>query len=154
MRSERVNWKKYRKTWGLVVGTVFLSLACACSHKSAPVIVVEIPAGFTGDFMLEMGVKGAPPLLKQGDAYVVAVPRSGKVTTSTLLTHSKPTFRNSSDGTVWGYAHSVFTTGDGIATGGKIEFFVGTRNQYDAEQGKKNHSGGFEIPAELNMHGA
>jgi hypothetical protein len=105
--------------------------------------VVEIPAGFTGNFMLEMGIKGAPPLERHGDAYVVAVPKSGKVETSTLLTNSTPVFKNASDGAVWGYAHSVFTTGDGIATGGKIEFFVGTRKEYDAEQGKKNRSGGF-----------
>jgi hypothetical protein len=149
-----VNQKTYRKTWGLVVGVVFLSAACACSRKSAPVVVVEIPAGFTGDFMLEMGVKGAPPLEKQGDAYVVAVPRSGKVTTSTLLTNSKPTFQNSSDGAVWGYAHSVFTTGDGIATGGKIEFFVGTRKEYDAEESKKKHSRAIAAPIELNTAGA
>jgi hypothetical protein len=90
-----------------------------------------------------MGVKGAPPLEKQGDTYVVAVPRSGKVITSTLLTNSQPSFRNSSDGAVWGYSHSVFNTGDGIPIGGKIEFFVGTRQDYEAEQGKKNHSEGF-----------
>ena len=74
---------------------------------------------------------------------MVTVPKSGKVITSTLLTNSEPTFQNSSEGAVWGYSHSVFTTGDGIPVGGKIEFFVGTRKEYEAEQGKKNHSGGF-----------
>jgi hypothetical protein len=145
-----MNRKSSGKTWGLVLVAVFLSLACACSRKPAPAIVVEIPAGFTGDFMLEMGVKDAPPLEKQGDAYVVTVPKSGKVETSTLLTNSTPVFKNATDGAVWGYAHSVFTTGDGIATGGKIEFFVGTRKEYDAEQGKKNHSGGMVPQLELN----
>ena len=157
MREENVNRKTNQKTshksWSLVLGAVFLSAACACSRKSAPVVMVEIPAGFTGDFMLEMGVKDAPPLQKQGDAYVVTVPKSGKVTTSTLLTKSTPVFRNASDGAVWGYAHSVFTTGDGIATGGKIEFFVGTRKEYDAEQGKKNHSGGLLPQPEMNTSG-
>ena len=130
-------------------------ITSACSKKQpATQLVVEIPSGFSGNFLLEMGVKNAPPLEKQGDAYIVSVPRSGKVTTSTLLTNSKPTFKNSSDGGVWGYAHSVFTTGDGIATGGKIEFFVGTRKEYDAEQGKKNHSGGIVSPIELNTQGA
>ncbi len=148
-----MNRKSSGKTWGLVLGTVFLSVACACSRKTAPAIVVEIPAGFTGNFMLEMGVKGAPPLEKQGDSYVVIVPKSGKVETSTLLTNSTPVFKNATDGAVWGYAHSVFTTGDGIATGGKIEFFVGTRKEYDAEQSKKNHSGGASIPLELNTAG-
>ena len=146
--------KTYPKTWSVVLGAVFLSIACACSRKIAPALVVEIPAGFTGDFLLEMGVKGAPPLEKQGDSYVVIVPKSGKVITSTLLTNSTPVFKNASDGAVWGYAHSVFTTGDGIATGGKIEFFVGTRKEYDAEQSKKNHSGGASIPLELNLVGA
>ena len=75
------------------------------------------------------------------------------MTTSTLLTHSRPTFKNSSDGGVWGYAHSVFTTGDGIPIGGKIEFFVGTRKEYDAEENKKNHSGGASNSLELNTQG-
>jgi hypothetical protein len=47
---------------------------------------------------------------------------------------------------VWGYSHSVFNTGDGIPIGGKIEFFVGTKQDYEAEQGKKNHSEGFSPP--------
>lgn len=144
-----MNWK----TWSVVLCTIFLGAICACSRKPAPAVVVEIPAGFTGDFMLEMGVKGAPPLEKQGASYVVIVPKSGKVETSTLLTNSTPVFKNASDGAVWGYEHSVFTTGDGIATGGKIEFFVGTRKEYDAEQGKKKHSEGFSNPLELNTAG-
>jgi hypothetical protein len=49
---------------------------------------------------------------------------------------------------VWGYSHSVFTTGDGIPVGGKIEFFVGTRKEYDAEQNRKNHSEGVSTPAD------
>jgi hypothetical protein len=133
-----------RRARSILVGSVFLIVAVACSKSGpAPKVVVEIPSGFNGDFLLEMGVKGAPPLEKQGDTYVVAVPRSGKVITSTLLTNPQPSFQNSSDGAVWGYSHSVFHTGDGIPIGGKIEFFVGTRQDYEAEQGKKNHSEGF-----------
>jgi hypothetical protein len=146
-----MNWK----AWAMVACVFFLLAAVACSKKAAsPEVVVEIPSGFTGNFLLEMGVKDAPPLLKQGDSYFVTVPRSGKVTTSTLLTHSRPIFKNSSDGGVWGYAHSVFTTGDGLPVGGKIEFFVGTRKQYDAEENKKNHSGGVVSPPELNTQRA
>jgi hypothetical protein len=123
--------------------------ASACSkHSSEPALVVEIPSGFSGNFLLEMGVKDAPPLDQQGDAYVVTVPKSGKMTTSTLLTNARPIFKNSGDGGIWGYSHSVFTTGDGIATGGKIEFFVGTRREYDAQESKKNHSGGASISVE------
>lgn len=143
------------KTWSTFLCAALLVAASACSSKnSAPTLVVEIPSGFNGDFLLEMGVKDAPPLDKQGDAYLVTVPRSGKVTTSTLLSNARPVFKNSSDGGVWGYSHSVFSTGDGIAIGGKIEFFVGTRKEYDAEQGKKNHSGAVTSPGEMNTAGA
>jgi hypothetical protein len=92
-----------RKIWPAVICAVLLIAASACSkHGSAPQVIVEIPSGFNGDFLLEMGVKDAPPLEKRGDAYVVRVPRNGKVVTSTLLTNSEPTFRNSSEGAVWG----------------------------------------------------
>jgi len=132
------------RIWLVVAVAVSLAAAVACSqnHPSAKVIV-EVPPGFTGNFFLEMGVKDAPPLAMRGDAYLVTVPRSGKVITSTLIVNPKPTFQNSSDGGIWGYSHSIFTTGDGIPTGGKIEFFVGTRKDYEAEEGKRNHSEGF-----------
>jgi hypothetical protein len=150
MTGKRRIWK----IWPAVICAGFLLAASDCSKRGAgPALLVEIPSGFSGDFRLEMGVKDAPALDKQGDAYVVSVPKSGKVTTSTLLTNARPTFKNSSDGGVWGYSHSVFTTGDGIPTGGKIEFFVGTRKEYDAEESKKNHSGGTSIPQELSPLG-
>ncbi len=137
------------------VCAVFLCLCVACSKTTPPpAVVVEIPSGFTGDVLLEMGVKEAPPLPKDGDSFVVTVPRDGKIVTSTLLTSARPTFRNSGEGAVWGYSHSVYTTGDGIATGGKIEFFVGTRKDYEAEQGRKNHSGGFSTMPESAGLGA
>lgn len=143
-----------RSFWLTAIFSVFLIAAGACSkHSSAAQVIVEIPSAFTGNFVLEMGVKEASPLEKRGDAYVVNVPRNGKVSTSTLLTNSQPTFRGSSEGAVWGYSHSVFTTGDGIPVGGKIEFFVGTKKEYEAEQSKKNHSGGFSTPAESIMLG-
>jgi hypothetical protein len=143
-----------RKIGPRVVCAVFLLAVGACTkHSSAPEVIVEIPSGFTGNFLLEMGVRDAPPLSQRGAAYVVPVPRSGKLVTSTLLKNSKPTFQGSSDGAVWGYSHSVFTTGDGIPTGGKIEFFVGTRKEYEAEQGKKNHSGSVSRAAESNAQG-
>jgi len=78
-----------RKIWLAVICAVLLIAASACSkHVSAPQVIVEIPSGFNGDFRLEMGVKDAPPLEKRGDAYVVPVPRNGKVVTSTLRPHS------------------------------------------------------------------
>lgn len=128
----------------LVVCTLFLVVCSGCSKREMPTpVIVEIPAGFNGNFVLEMGVRDAPPLAKRGDAFIVPVPKSGRVETSTLLQKCHPTFQNASEGTVWGFSQSTFATGDGIAVGGKIEFFVGTRKEYEAEQGKKKHSGRF-----------
>jgi hypothetical protein len=143
-------WSRFwPKFWSTVICGVLLMVAGACSkHNSVPQVIVEIPSGFSGNFVLEMGVEDAPPLEKLGDAYRVPVPRNGKAVTSTLLTNPEATFRNASEGSVWGYSHSVFTTGDGIPVGGKIEFFVGTRKEYDAEQNRKNHSEGVSRPAD------
>ncbi len=129
-------------------------ITAACSKRAAqPEVVVEIPAGFNGNFLLEMGIKGAAPLPMEGNTYVVAVPRDGKVVTSTLLEKPRVAFKNASEGSVWGYSQSMFTTGDGISVGGKIEFFVGTKTQYDAEQNKKNHSGALSAPVEMESLG-
>ena len=125
----------------------FLLITVACSRKdNADKVIVEIPAGFSGNFVLDMGVRDAAPLARQGDAYVVAVPRDGKARTSTLLNNARVNFKNSSDGQVWGFSQRTFTTGDGISIGGKIEFFVGTQKDYDAEQQKKNKSDGVLSP--------
>ena len=126
-----------------------LSAACllslvtlACSKRSSdPQFLIEIPPGFSGNFVLEMGIRNAPPLEKRGNAYVVPVPQNGKLVTSTLFDKPAVSFQNAGVGSVWGYSQSTFTTGDGISVGGRIEFFVGSRKEYEAEQGKKNHSG-------------
>ena len=131
-----------RKLGLSVVCTALLMIAVECSRTpAASQVVVEIPSGFSGDFLLEMGIKDAPALAKEGETFTVTVPKSGKVSTSTLLLNPKVTFKNGSDGGVWGYSHAVFTTGDGIPVGGKIEFFVGSRQDYDAAEQKKHHSG-------------
>ena len=123
--------------------SVVLTITVACTRKSAAEpVIVEIPAGFSGNFVLEMGVRDAAPLAKQGDAYFLAIPRNGRAQTSTLLNNARVTFKNSSDGQVWGFSERVFSTGDGISIGGKIQFFVGTQKDFDAEQQKKNKSGG------------
>jgi hypothetical protein len=67
--------------------------------------------------------------------------------TSPLLTNSQPTLLNSSEGAMWGDSQSM-STGDGIRVGGKIEFFVGTRKEFEAEQASKKHSRGILIAAE------
>ena len=96
-----------------------------------------------------MGIKEAAPLDKSGGGFILTVPKSGKASTSTLVTNPRITFKNASSGAVWGYSRSIFTTGDGIPVSGKIEFFVGSREEYEAEQGKKNHSRGFSAYTEF-----
>lgn len=123
---------------------LLLALAVACSRRnSAPQLSVEIPAGFSGNFVLNMGVREARALSREGDVYLLTVPASGSLATSTVLEKPKVTFRNASQGSIWGFSQSAFTTGDGISVGGKIEFFVGTQKDFEAEQNKKNHSGKF-----------
>ena len=123
---------------------MLLLLAVACTrHGSGPALVIEIPAGFSGNFVLNMGVHQAPELQKTGDAYVVTVPRNGRIETSTMLEHPKVTFKNGTSNGIWGYSESVFATGDGISTGGKVQFFVGTQKDFEAEQNKRNKSGAF-----------
>ncbi len=135
-------------------GLVCLGITVACTKQSPNSrVVVEIPPDFTGNFVLEMGSRNASALPKQGDAYVISVPHSGKLETSTLLQHPNVTFKNSSSGKVWGYSQSSFTTGDGIYVGGKIEFFVGSQQDFEAEQSKKKHSGPIPASAELDISG-
>jgi hypothetical protein len=131
------------RTPSIVACAIFLIATVSCSkHVSEPQLVIEVPADFRGNFVVEMGVRGAAPLKKLEGTYVVAVSRAGKVITSTYLDKPRVAFKNAGDGRIWGYSQSVFNTGDGITIGGKIEFFVGTQKEYEAEQGKKNHSGG------------
>jgi hypothetical protein len=128
--------------------SIFLLLSVACTrHVPKTQLMIEVPAGFTGDFTLNMGVRGATPLQKDGVVYVVTVPQSGKLETSTFLEKPTVTFKNGSDGRIWGFSQLTFTTGDGISTGGKIEFFVGTQKEFEAEQKKKNKSGRFSNAA-------
>lgn len=139
------------RAWALVM-VLAVGALCACTKKgSQSHVVVEIPAGFSGNFQLEMGVRNSPPLPMDGNSYFIVVPRDGKLTTSTFLEKPKVTFKNGSEGSVWGYSQTVFTTGDGISVGGTIEFFVGTKTQYDAEQNKKNHSGTSAAPIDLEI---
>jgi hypothetical protein len=137
----------------LFIGAIFLIAGAACSRKTpTEAIEIDIPPGFNGNFVLEMGVKNAPQLQRDGDAYVVNVPKDGKVSTSTLLQNPKVSFKNAGDGAVWGYSHSSVSTGDGISVGGRIEFFVGTKKDFDAQENKKNQSGSFVRSADMVAH--
>ncbi len=139
-----------RKLGFLLLPVLIIIIAASCKPKpSGETLIIEIPPGFSGNFMLEMGVKGAPELPKDSTAYTLALPKSGRVVTSTLLMNPQVSFRNLSDGAVWGYSHSLVSTGDGISVGGKIEFFVGTKQDFDAQENKKNHSGSFASSSEL-----
>ncbi|MGB8062362.1 MAG: hypothetical protein WCF26_10740 [Candidatus Sulfotelmatobacter sp.] len=132
------------RKFAAIFASVIVLMAVACSkHDPVPQLVVEIPAGFSGNFVLEMGVRGAAPLAQRGDMYVVTVPRTGRVTTSTFLDHPQVVFKNDSDGKVWGYFQYAFSTGDGISVGSKIESFVGTQKEYEAELEGKAIPAGF-----------
>jgi hypothetical protein len=48
---------------------------------------------------------------------------------------------------MWGDWQSM-ATGAGIRVGGTIEFFLGTRKEFEAEQARKKHSRGISIAAE------
>jgi hypothetical protein len=143
---------KRKSTAALVFGIILVLTSCS-KRNSQPQVVVKIPAGFSGNFILEMGTRSAPALPMEDGAYLIVVPPDGKVTTSTFVEKPKVAFNNSSEGSVWGYSEQVFTTGDGISIGGKIEFFVGTKTQFDAEQNKKNHSGTSSVPVEAEISG-
>lgn len=126
------------------VFAVLVAIGIACTKKAAlQELVIEIPSGFNGNFVLDMGVHDTAPLARAGNTYALTLPQDGKVQTSTFLEHPHVTFKNAGDGKVWGYSQRTFTTGDGISIGGKIEFFVGTQKDFEAEQNKKNKSGGF-----------
>jgi len=133
--------RKYLLLW---MPAVFICVVMGCSKKNPKSqVVIEIPQGFSGNFVLEMGVRDAAPLPAESNAYVLTIPSSGKMQTSTLLDRPDVTFRNRGQGRVWGYSQRTFTTGDGIAVGGQVEFFVGTQKEFEAEQNRKNKSDEF-----------
>ena len=65
------------RTSAAIFASVIVLAAVACSkHDPALQLVVEIPAGFSGNYVLEMGVRGSTPLPQRGDSYIVTVPRN------------------------------------------------------------------------------
>jgi hypothetical protein len=87
-----------------------------------------------------MGVPGAPALTRHGRNYEIQVPPDGKVVTSTIIAAGTPQFRNAPVGHIWGYAPTLSKTGDGFPVGGTIDFFVGTKEQYESAEAKKHKS--------------
>jgi hypothetical protein len=123
----------------MIAAVLGLLVSCGKSGPSGH-LVIEVPAGYSGTVTVQLGVVGARPLRKEGDIYVIAVPADGRVATSTTLSEGVPTFKNVSGDRVWGYATVVLRTGDGIPVGGSIEFFVGTKDQYQVEVARKHKS--------------
>ena len=138
-----------RRIWSTVISAIFLIASSACSkNRAAPQVIVEIPSGFTGNFLLEMGVRDALPLENRGEAYVLlrAQEREGHhVDSADQLPAIIPEFQRRCCVGLFAFG---FYHGRRIPVGAKIEFFVGTRNEYEAEQGRKKHSGGLLTPAE------
>jgi len=119
-----------RKSGLACLVAVVLVAAVACTKKTAvQQLGVEIPAGCNRKFVPDMGVRGADPFPGKAAPTFSTFHMNGKVQTSTLLESPQVTFKNSSDGNVWGYSQRALTTGDGIPAGGTTEFFVGTQKQ-------------------------
>jgi hypothetical protein len=116
------------------------SLLAACSKKQAgDQVLFTVPTGFSGQVQVQLGVVGAAPLEREHGVYVLRIPADGKLTTSTVLPGS-PSYNVSGDNQVWGYTSSIYRTGDGLPVGGNLEFFIGTREQFDAYEAKKPKS--------------
>jgi hypothetical protein len=116
-------------------------LAIGCTRTGPAGVLIEVPASFTGQVHVEMGVPGAPPLQQNGKEYLISVPPDGKVVTSTIVpVAGTPRFQNVNADHVWGYTPAVSKAGDGLIIGGTIEFFVGTKAQYETAEAKKHKS--------------
>jgi hypothetical protein len=115
-------------------------MVSACS-KNLPDDEVSFaaPTGFSGQVQVQLGVQGSPPLQREQGTYVVQIPADGKITTSTVLSGS-PKFTVAGTGRIWGYTASIYRTGDGLPVGGSLEFFVGTKEQFEAYEARKPKS--------------
>jgi hypothetical protein len=117
----------------------------ACTHdRQGDELVVVAPPGFSGQVHVELGVAGSPPLEREHGAYLVRIAGDGRASTSTILSAS-PKFNGAGLSQIWGYAFSMDRTGDGLPVGGRLEFFVGTKEQYETYEAKKHKS--QQIPA-------
>jgi hypothetical protein len=128
--------------------TVFVSLAIlfsffsflACSRtRQEEKIQLIVPAGFSGQVQLLLGVPGSPALDRDGAGYLAHIPDDGKLSTSTVLS-STPKCSTNDGAQIWGFTSSIYKTGDGLAVGGSLEFFVGTKEQYETYEARKRKS--------------
>ncbi len=114
-----------------------------------------IPEGYVGWVKVEFGVPGAPPLPREAGQYVVHVPPSGVVKTSTQEESGQTTdsfYYYSNAGSralpdrdsgaaslIWGRLHS-----EALGISGKHvyrEFFVGTEQQFKEQANPGSHAG-------------
>jgi len=119
---------------------VLATVGVGCSRNGAW-LLISLPGDFSGQVQINMGVPGAPALQREGKNYRVTVPPDGRVVTSTIVEVAGPKFENVDAGRVWGYSRSVFRTGDHLPVGGNIDFFIGTKEQYESAEAKKHKSG-------------
>ena len=122
-------------------GALLILLTTACSKRQASQLVIELPENFSGIVQVQLGVRGTPELEREGDGYRITVPPDGKVVTSTMVPDIEPTFVRVKSDQVWGYSRSESKTGDGYPVGGIIEFFVGTKEQFETFEANKHKSG-------------
>lgn len=126
---------------GMVVVMAWLCFAEAgCSRKPGQ-IVVQVPAGFSGQVHIEMGVPGTPALARDGRNYRVLIPPDGKVETSTIVEDAGARFEDVDPRHVWGYSRMMVRTLDRLPVGGSVDFFIGTKEQFESAEAKKHKSG-------------
>jgi hypothetical protein len=120
---------------------ILVGLIAACNHATKNEVVITLPQGFTGQVHIAMGVPAAAPLERTGNSYRITVPPDGKIETSTIVIGPVPRFEDVQQGHIWGYNPAIFHTGDHLPVGGNIDFFVGTREQYESAEAQKHKSG-------------
>jgi hypothetical protein len=138
------------RKWWLLAAVSVTMFALYCNRSSSgPAVEIRVPSGFTGQIEVQFGADGTPALARSGNTYVIQVPESGKISTSTAF-NSEPRYKISG-GQVWGYMCSIYKTGDGLAVGGRIQMFIGTKEQYETFEANKRKSHIPMIPQERSL---
>jgi hypothetical protein len=136
------------RKWWLLVAVSVTSFALYCTRQpSGNTVEFRVPPGFTGQIEVHFGRDGSPALTREGNTYIVQVPDDGKVSTSTVF-NSEPHYKISG-GQVWGYMCSIYKAGDGLVVGGRIQMFIGTKEQYETFEANKRKSHIPMLPQEL-----
>ena len=135
----------------IVIAAVAVCAGMACSRKAHAALLIEVPSGYSGPVNVQLGVAGAPPLQKEHGEYVIPVPVNGHITTSTTISDATPEFKNVGQDRVWGYESSILKAGDGIPVGGSIDFFVGTKEQYQIDLTKRHKSSIIDLQDKVSL---